>query len=98
MKPARDALPNGGQALTNEPWGFGLVTGRLPAAPPAYVRVELDPRTQRAVFLDTAGAVVEMAKHGTNKTSGTASLSGGGDGANPAPQVHDDHTTDYSPD
>lgn len=39
-----------------------------------------------------------MGKHGTSKTTGTASMSGGGDGQNPQPQTQDDHTTDYESD
>ncbi|MGK5628498.1 putative ATP-grasp-modified RiPP [Streptomyces sp. URMC 123] len=75
-----------------------LVTGRLPVGPPSYTVVELDPATQTAVYTDAAGEVVEMGKHGTSKTTGTASMSGGGDGQNPQPQTQDDHTTDYESD
>jgi hypothetical protein len=39
-----------------------------------------------------------MSKHGTNKTKGTASVSGGGDGQKPQPQTQDDNTTDYESD
>ncbi|MQS39808.1 putative ATP-grasp-modified RiPP [Streptomyces katsurahamanus] len=83
------------------PWGLGLVRDRLPVSPPAYARVELDPVTQLARYRDADGQVVEMGKHGTNKTKGTASMSGGsggGDGEAPKPQVQDDVTTDYESD
>ncbi len=84
--------------MTTNPWDFGLITDRLPAAPAAYARVELDPGSQRAVFYDSAGGVVEMAKHGTSRSYGTTSVSGGGDGARPAPQTNDDNNTDYDSD
>nr|CAI59993.1 hypothetical protein [Streptomyces tenjimariensis] len=57
-----------------------------------------DPSTQTARYTDTAGQVVEMGKHGTNQTSPTTSMSGGGDGSNPQPQTADDSTPDYSSD
>ncbi|OQR61991.1 hypothetical protein B6E66_21715 [Streptomyces maremycinicus] len=75
-----------------------LVTDRLPVGPPPYAAVELDAATQTARYTDTAGNVVEMGKHGTSKTTGTASMSGGGDGQNPQPQTQDDNTTDYESD
>jgi putative ATP-grasp target RiPP len=74
------------------------MTDRLPESPPAYSRVELDPATQTARYLDDGGQVIEAGKHGTNKTTGTATRSGGGDGAKPQEQVQDDSTTDYAPD
>ncbi len=80
------------------PWGFQLMTDRLPTSPPPYARVALDPCTQTAAYFDAAGQIVEMGKHGTNKTKGTASMSGGGDGAKPKPQTQDDSTTDYESD
>ncbi|WP_272499820.1 putative ATP-grasp-modified RiPP [Actinomadura litoris] len=86
-------LPNGAA-----PWGWGRVTDRLPTGPLPYARVELDPVTQCARYYDAAGQIVEMGRHGTNKTSGTATKSGGGDGNRPQEQVQDDNTTDYSPD
>ncbi|MET8831935.1 putative ATP-grasp-modified RiPP [Streptomyces sp. NPDC004610] len=87
--------------MQNVPWGLRLVTDRLPVAPPPYAGVELDPLTQLARYTDEAGQVVEMGKHGTSKTKGTASMSGGsggGDGEKPKPQVQDDVTTDYESD
>lgn len=80
------------------PWAMRLVTDRLPVGPPSYATVALDASTQTARYTDAAGQVVEMGKHGTSKTTGTASMSGGGDGQNPQPQTQDDHTTDYESD
>jgi putative ATP-grasp target RiPP len=87
------------QALAPQaPWAVRLVTDRLPAAPPSYAAVELDAATQTAVYTDAAGQVVEMGKHGTSKITGTASVSGGGDGRGPESQTQDDHTTDFESD
>ncbi|MGW4995405.1 putative ATP-grasp-modified RiPP [Streptomyces mirabilis] len=80
------------------PWAMRLVTDRLPVGPPSYAAVTLDVPTQTARYTDAAGQAVEMAKHGTSKTTGTASMSGGGDGQNPQPQTQDDNTTDYESD
>ncbi|MEU1465486.1 putative ATP-grasp-modified RiPP [Streptomyces sp. NPDC005727] len=80
------------------PWAMRLVIDRLPVGPPSYAAVTLDPSTQTARYTDAAGQVVEMGKHGTSKTTGTASMSGGGDGQNPQPQTQDDNTTDYESD
>lgn len=83
---------------TQAPWAMRLVTDRRPVGPPSYATVTLDAVTQIAVYADAVGQVVEMGKHGTSKTTGTASVSGGGDGQNPQPQTQDDHTTDYESD
>lgn len=80
------------------PWAMQLVTDRLPVSPPSYAAVVLDGATQTARYTDAFGQPVEMGKHGTSKTIGTASFSGGGDGQNPQPQSQDDHTTDYESD
>lgn len=80
------------------PWAMRLVTDRLPVGLPWYAAVTLDAVTQTARYTDAVGQVVEMGKHGTSKTTGTASMSGGGDGQNPQPQTQDDHTTDYESD
>ncbi|MEU1452023.1 putative ATP-grasp-modified RiPP [Streptomyces avermitilis] len=80
------------------PWAMRLVTDRLPVGPPSYATVTLDPVTQTARYTDTAGQPVELGKHGTSKTTGTASMSGGGDGQKPQPQTQDDNTTDYESD
>ncbi|MEU9992768.1 putative ATP-grasp-modified RiPP [Streptomyces sp. NPDC048045] len=74
-----------------------LVTDRLPADEPPYAAVVLDGAAQRARYTDAAGQV-EMGKHGTSKTTGTASTSGGGDGQSPQPQTQDDNTADYESD
>lgn len=80
------------------PWAMRLVTDRLPLGPPSYATVTLDPVTQTAHYTDTAGQPVERGRHGTSKTTGTASMSGGGDGQHPQPQAQDDNTTDYESD
>ena len=80
------------------PWAMRLVTDRLPVGPPSYAAVTLDPSSQTARYTDTVCRPVEMGKHGTSKTTGTASMSGGGDGQNPQPQTQDDNTTDYESD
>lgn len=80
------------------PWAMRLISDRLPCAPPAYATVVLDSATQTAHYLDADGRLVQIGKHGTNKTSGTASMSGGGDGDKPQPQKQDDNTTDYTSD
>lgn len=90
--PRRTPLP------PQAPWAMRLVTDRLPVGPPVYATVTLDPSTQTAEYSDAAGQVVEMGKHGTNKTKGTASVSGGGDGQSAQPQTQDDNTTDYESD
>ncbi|MGP3981427.1 putative ATP-grasp-modified RiPP [Streptomyces sp. KR80] len=83
---------------THAPWAMRLVTDRLPVGSPSYAMVTLDKSTQTARYFDGAGQRVEMGKHGTSKTKGTASMSGGGDGQNPQPQSQDDNTTDYESD
>lgn len=84
------------------PWGWSRVTTRLPLAPAAYSTATLDPVTQTGRFRDASGHQVDMGRHGTNKTIGTTSRSGGGkggDGGNgPQPEVNDDNTVDYAPD
>ncbi|WP_443079255.1 putative ATP-grasp-modified RiPP [Streptomyces sp. NBC_01498] len=75
-----------------------LITDRLPVGLPSYATVTLDPVTQTARYTDTAGQVIEMGKHGTSRTTGTVSMSGGGDGQGPQSQTQDDHTTDYQSD
>ncbi|MEU1407983.1 putative ATP-grasp-modified RiPP [Streptomyces sp. NPDC005728] len=85
-------------AAAQTPWAMRLVTDRLPVTPPPYAAVVLDGATQRARYTDAGGRVVEMGKHGTSRTTGTASTSGGGDGQSPQPQTQDDNTTDYESD
>jgi putative ATP-grasp target RiPP len=85
-------------ASARRPWALRLVTDRLPVRPPSYATVVLDGPSQTARYTDVVGQVVEMGKHGTSRTTGTASVSGGGDGQNPQPQTQDDQTTDYESD
>ncbi|MFF7183775.1 putative ATP-grasp-modified RiPP [Streptomyces sp. NPDC008222] len=85
-------------SMIPRPWAMRLVTDRLPVGPPPYAMVLLDSDTQAARYTDTSGRVVEMGKHGTSRTTGTASVSGGGDGQTPQPQTQDDNTTDYESD
>ena len=85
-------------AQSQTPWAMRLVTDRLPVCPPSYAAVVLDGTTQTARYTDAVGQVVELGKHGTSKTTGTASMSGGGDGQNPKPQTQDDNTTDHESD
>lgn len=80
------------------PWGLSRVTDRLPPSPLPYREVVLDPDSQTARYYDDQGRVIDMGRHGTNKQTGTASKSGGGDGAKPQSQTSDDSTTDYESD
>ncbi|MEU6719059.1 putative ATP-grasp-modified RiPP [Nonomuraea sp. NPDC046802] len=84
--------------MTVTPWALQLVTDRLPIDPPQYAKVVLDSSTQTARYFDAENRVVELAKHGSNTTVGTPSMSGGGDGQHPQPQTQDDTTTDYKSD
>lgn len=82
------------------PWGLSRVSDRLPESPPGHQEVVLDPVTQTARYLDHHGHVIDMGRHGTSRTKGTATKSGGGggDGAAPEPEKQDDNTTDYESD
>ncbi len=75
-----------------------LVTARLMAGALPYTTVTLDPVTQVARYADADGRLIEFGKHGTSRATNTASVSGGGDGNGPQPQIADDNTTDYTPD
>ncbi|WP_399939689.1 putative ATP-grasp-modified RiPP [Streptomyces sp. BBFR25] len=86
------------RAMARSPWALRLVTDRLPVSPVPYSSATLDATTQTARYTDATGQVVEMGKHGTSRTSGTASVSGGGDGQQPQSQSQDDTTTDYESD
>lgn len=79
------------------PWGLTRMTARLPLSIPKG-RAVLDPATQTSLFITEDGQVIELGKHGTNKSTSTTSYSGGGDGTDPQPQVADDSTTDYEQD
>ncbi|MEJ1195834.1 MULTISPECIES: putative ATP-grasp-modified RiPP [unclassified Streptomyces] len=85
-------------ATAQVPWALRLVTNRSPLASAPYANVALDATTQTALYTDASGRVVEMGRHGTSRTSSTASVSGGGDGQQPQPQSQDDTTTDYESD
>ncbi|NUR24923.1 MAG: putative ATP-grasp-modified RiPP [Catenulispora sp.] len=74
------------------------VTDRLPIAPAGYTSVVLDADTQTATYTDAAGAPIEMGEHGTNKTKGTTTTSGGSDGDRPQPATNDDNNVDYESD
>ncbi|MFG2170583.1 putative ATP-grasp-modified RiPP [Streptomyces niveus] len=80
------------------PWAMRLVTDRLPVGPLSYATVTLDSVTQTARYTDALGQAVEMGRHGTSKTKGTASRSGGGDGQSPPAESQDDNITDYESD
>lgn len=88
------------EPMQNIPWGMRLATDRFPHALPAYDSVELDPHTQTAVYRDSIGTIIEMGKHGTNRTIGTATMSNtrGGDGPERQEETQDDQTTDYESD
>ncbi|MFG3657285.1 putative ATP-grasp-modified RiPP [Streptomyces sp. NPDC047706] len=96
------AVQRGDERVVNgtaqAPWAMRLVTDRLRISPPPYATVVLDGATQTALYADGSGRMVEMGKHGTSRTAGTASVSGGGDGKSPQPQTQDDVTTDYESD
>lgn len=80
------------------PWGMTKVTGRLPLTPPVYERAEIDPVSQTTRYYDEGAVLVDFGRHGTNVSSSTTSVSGGGDGSKPQPQTADDSNTDYSSD
>jgi putative ATP-grasp target RiPP len=71
--PTGPALPNG--IVTPRPWALGRLRP-YPDVPVEYGRVELDPATQIARYLDAAGQPVMMPKHGTS--TGTSPVTGTG--------------------
>lgn len=81
--------------MTATPWALRLATPRQPVTPAGYTTVALDPTTQTAIYRDDAGHIIEMGSHGTNKSQGTTTTSGGSDGNGPAPQTSDDNNVDY---
>lgn len=85
---------------TPVPWAVRLMTPYPTAEPVDYAGVELDAALQVGRYYDTAGNVVEMGKHGTNKPVAGTTYSGGGDGQGPtsSPQEADDVTTKFVPD
>jgi len=58
------------------PWGLTRMAPFGPSLPLPYVQIELDPATQTARYLDDGGQVIEMGKHGTQKTSTSTSQDG----------------------
>mgnify|MGYP005799157855 CR=1 FL=1 len=86
------------KTLPPSPWALRLVTDRFPHTCPAPAGTALDPNTQLALHIDTDGTVIELGKHGTNRTRGTATMSGSGDGSTPQHQSQDDNITDYDND
>lgn len=80
-------------------WGLGRVRP-FPSGPVvSYASVELDPVTQTGVYRDAEGSIVQMGKHGTNKTTSSATATSGGDGGDGKPPKGDaDSVTDYASD
>ena len=83
---------------TTTPWAMRQVTDRLPIAAAGYTSVVLDANTQTATYTDAVGTPIEMGEHGTNKTKGTTTTSGGSDGDRPQPATNDDNNVDYESD
>ncbi|QVQ50106.1 putative ATP-grasp-modified RiPP [Spiractinospora alimapuensis] len=81
------------------PWGMRLASERLFLPSSSFASVDLDGDSQIAVYRDGSGAIIEMGKHGTNRSRATNSMSsGGGDGQEEQIQVQDDSVTDYESD
>jgi putative ATP-grasp target RiPP len=82
------------------PWGFTRVTDRLPVTPSMFCGPVLDPATQTALYLDESGRPIDMGAHGTSKSQGTTTKSGGNPdgGGKPGTEVADDNNVDYVPD
>lgn len=69
--PTSPAIPQG--TITPAPWGLSRMAP-YPTMAAEHARVELDPSTQTAVFLDRSGEVMEMPGHGTS--TGTSPATG----------------------
>ncbi|MEU9235774.1 putative ATP-grasp-modified RiPP [Streptomyces subrutilus] len=54
------------------PWGAGRLAPYPTTIPRPHVSVSIDPETQLGTFLDRAGRVVEMGKHGTSSGTETS--------------------------
>jgi putative ATP-grasp target RiPP len=79
------------------PWGATRLAPFTGPVGAGYARLELNPDTQVTRYLDEAGQVIEMGRHGTNKSQNSSNPTGGGDGQDP--QKPDDiNVTDYVPD
>ena len=85
-------------STTTVPWAMRQVTDRLPIAAAGYASIVLDATTQTAIYTNASGAPIEMGEHGTNKTKGTTTTSGGSDGSQPTPATNDDNNVDYESD
>ncbi|CAL9361621.1 hypothetical protein SUDANB120_00676 [Streptomyces sp. enrichment culture] len=57
---------------TVRPWGTSRLSPYPTTIPRPHVSVSVDPETQLAIFLDRAGHVVEMGKHGTSSGTETS--------------------------
>lgn len=81
------------------PWGLRFLTppAKVHPAVPPKVRVEIDPVSQTASYLDDHGLALEMGKHGTSKGAASATMSGGDGQGGPA-ATSDDSCTDYHQD
>ncbi|WHM36330.1 putative ATP-grasp-modified RiPP [Streptomyces sp. BPTC-684] len=86
--PSSQAPPQQG-ALTA--WGFTRLALYPNSVALPYSRTELDPETQTSLYYDTAGAPVEMGKHGTNNATAQSTSTGsdGGGSQPPAPSDSD---------
>ncbi|QNE75351.1 putative ATP-grasp-modified RiPP [Streptomyces finlayi] len=68
---------------TVRPWGTGRLAPYPTTIPLPHASVSIDPDTQLGTFLDHAGRVVEMGKHGTSTgTETTTSTSSDGQSGN----------------
>lgn len=97
-EPLHDSKGRNAPMSTTAPWAMRQVTDRLPIAPADYTSVVLDADTQTATYTNAAGTLIEMGEHGTNKTKGTTTTSGGSDGSAPTPATNDDNNVDYESD
>lgn len=69
--PTGPAIPQG--TVTAPPWGLARMAP-YPTMALEYAAVQLDPDTQKAVYFDGLGQVMEMPGHGTS--TGTAPATG----------------------
>jgi putative ATP-grasp target RiPP len=56
------------------PWGAGRLAPYPTTTVLPHTTVTIDPTTQRGVFRDGAGQVVEMGKHGTSSGTETSTV------------------------
>lgn len=57
---------------TARPWGVGRLAPYPTTIARPHATVSIDPETQLGTFLDHAGRVVEMGKHGTSSGTETS--------------------------